>query len=255
MPGVTLARSPDRKPGDIDFWIVRENNEGEYSSSRRPVRSRAPTTNSSVAGKPSSPARGTSTGSCSTRSSWRRSRPKQHLTSATKSNGIPSRCRFGTSGSPRWRKDYPGRPRRPVPHRHSGRAFRACTPTVSTSSSAAICSAISCPISARRSPGLSASRPRRTSTPSASFPSMFEPVHGSAPDIAGRGIANPIGADLVGRDDARSPRLYGRRDAVVRAIEAVLTSGPRTRESAGPQRPRWSARRPPVTSHRQRERR
>ncbi len=41
--------------------------------------------------------------------------------------------------------------------------------------------------------------------PEREFPSMFEPIHGSAPDIAGRGIANPIGADRVRRVDAGSP--------------------------------------------------
>ena len=46
--------------------------------------------------------------------------------------------------------------------------------------------------------------------PERSYPSLFEPVHGSAPDIAGKGIANPIGADLVGGDDARPPRPPGR---------------------------------------------
>ena len=39
---------------------------------------------------------------------------------------------------------------------------------------------------------------RATSTPSGRYPSMFEPIHGSAPDIAGKGIANPIGAIWAG---------------------------------------------------------
>src|SRR3984885_1555320 len=75
--------------------------------------------------------------------------------------------------------------------------------------------------------------PSANLNPEREFPSMFEPVHGSAPDIAGRGIANPIGQiwsgammlDHLGHTDAA--------DAVVRAIEAVLTSGPRTREIGG----------------------
>ena len=58
-------------------------------------------------------------------------------------------------------------------------AQRTCTPTSSRTSP-------------RRFPGSSASRPRRTSTPSATFPSMFEPIHGSAFDITGKGVANPI---------------------------------------------------------------
>jgi tartrate dehydrogenase/decarboxylase/D-malate dehydrogenase len=63
---------------------------------------------------------------------------------------------------------------------------------------------------------------------------MFEPVHGSAPDIAGRGIANPIGQiwsgamllDHLGHADAGA--------AIVRAIETVLASGqPRTPDIGG----------------------
>ena len=62
---------------------------------------------------------------------------------------------------------------------------------------------------------------------------MFEPVHGSAPDIYGQNIANPIGQiwsgammlDHLGHKDAA--------EAVVRAIETVLTEGPRTRDIGG----------------------
>jgi tartrate dehydrogenase/decarboxylase/D-malate dehydrogenase len=64
--------------------------------------------------------------------------------------------------------------------------------------------------------------------PSREYPSMFEPIHGSAPDIAGRGIANPIGAiwaaalmlDHLGEADAARE--------IVAAIERVLAEG-RTR--------------------------
>ena len=47
--------------------------------------------------------------------------------------------------------------------------------------------------------------PSANLNPTRAWPSLFEPVHGSAPDIAGRGIANPIGHGLVGRADARLP--------------------------------------------------
>jgi len=69
--------------------------------------------------------------------------------------------------------------------------------------------------------------------PERRFPSMFEPVHGSAPDIAGKGVANPIaqiwsGAlmlEHVGEPEAAS--------AILRAIEKVLAEGPRTRDLGG----------------------
>lgn len=75
--------------------------------------------------------------------------------------------------------------------------------------------------------------PSANLNPERRFPSLFEPVHGSAPDIAGRGIANPIGQiwsaslmlDFLGHETAAQ--------AVMRAIEAVLAQGPRTPDMAG----------------------
>jgi tartrate dehydrogenase/decarboxylase/D-malate dehydrogenase len=78
--------------------------------------------------------------------------------------------------------------------------------------------------------------PSANINPSREHPSLFEPVHGSAPDIAGRGIANPIGQiwsgaqmlDFLGHRDAH--------DAVIAAIETVLDragGGPRTPDLGG----------------------
>ena len=69
--------------------------------------------------------------------------------------------------------------------------------------------------------------------PGSGTPGVFEPVHGSAPDIAGQGIANPLGAiwsaalmlDTLGEADA-SQRL-------MRALEDVCREGPRTRDVGG----------------------
>jgi tartrate dehydrogenase/decarboxylase/D-malate dehydrogenase len=69
--------------------------------------------------------------------------------------------------------------------------------------------------------------------PGSEAPAVFEPVHGSAPDIAGRGVANPIGAiwsaslmlDHLGERDAAAN--------VMRALEKVCRDGPRTRDIGG----------------------
>jgi tartrate dehydrogenase/decarboxylase / D-malate dehydrogenase len=69
--------------------------------------------------------------------------------------------------------------------------------------------------------------------PGADVPGVFEPVHGSAPDIAGQGIANPCGAiwsaslmlDWLGEEDAAR--------TVMTALEAVCRDGPRTRDIGG----------------------
>ena len=75
--------------------------------------------------------------------------------------------------------------------------------------------------------------PSANLNPERSFPSLFEPVHGSAPDIHGQGIANPIAMiwsaalmlDFLGQRDAH--------DAILRAIEKVLAHGPRTADLGG----------------------
>jgi len=69
--------------------------------------------------------------------------------------------------------------------------------------------------------------------PERTAPSIFEPVHGSAPDIAGRRIANPIGAIWSG---ALMLEHLGHREAaadVVRAIERVIIDGPHTPDMKG----------------------
>ncbi|MCP3720379.1 isocitrate/isopropylmalate family dehydrogenase, partial [Paraburkholderia sp. CNPSo 3281] len=74
--------------------------------------------------------------------------------------------------------------------------------------------------------------------PERKFPSLFEPVHGSAPDIFGKQIANPIamiwsGAmmlDFLGNGDAQYKAAH---DAIMQAIEKVLVEGPRTPDMGG----------------------
>ena len=74
--------------------------------------------------------------------------------------------------------------------------------------------------------------------PERKFPSLFEPVHGSAPDIFGKQIANPIamiwsGAmmlDFLGNGDTQYKAAH---DAIMQAIEKVLVEGPRTPDMGG----------------------
>jgi tartrate dehydrogenase/decarboxylase/D-malate dehydrogenase len=84
--------------------------------------------------------------------------------------------------------------------------------------------------------GTIAIAPSANLNPTREWPSLFEPVHGSAPDIAGKGVANPIGQiwsaammlDFLGHREAH--------DAILRAIEAVLdpaSGAPRTPDIGG----------------------
>jgi tartrate dehydrogenase/decarboxylase/D-malate dehydrogenase len=71
--------------------------------------------------------------------------------------------------------------------------------------------------------------------PSRTNPSMFEPVHGSAPDIAGKGIANPIGQIWSGAMMLEHLGEAEAAAAIVKAIEKVLAdSRLRTRDLGGP---------------------
>lgn len=80
--------------------------------------------------------------------------------------------------------------------------------------------------------------PSANLNPERRFPSLFEPVHGSAPDIYGQNIANPIamiwsGAlmlDFLGRGQGAGRAAH---DAIVQAIETVLREGPRTHDLGG----------------------
>jgi tartrate dehydrogenase/decarboxylase/D-malate dehydrogenase len=70
--------------------------------------------------------------------------------------------------------------------------------------------------------------------PERRHPSMFEPIHGSAPDIKGKGIANPIGAVWAGALMLDHLGSRDGHDLIVRAIEKVLgTDGPRTPDLGG----------------------
>ena len=74
--------------------------------------------------------------------------------------------------------------------------------------------------------------------PDRAFPSLFEPVHGSAPDIAGRNIANPVAMiwsaammrDFLGNGQGPEREAH---DAMLAAIEAVLKEGPHTGDLGG----------------------
>lgn len=75
--------------------------------------------------------------------------------------------------------------------------------------------------------------PSANLNPERKFPSLFEPVHGSAPDIYGKGIANPIGQIWSGAMMLEHLGHTEAAAAVRRAIETVLAEGPRTPDMGG----------------------
>ena len=75
--------------------------------------------------------------------------------------------------------------------------------------------------------------PSANINPERRFPSLFEPVHGSAPDIYGRGIANPVGQIWCGAMMLEHLGHKAAHDAIVAAIERVTEHGPRTPDMGG----------------------
>ncbi|HEY0234370.1 MAG TPA: tartrate dehydrogenase [Afipia sp.] len=217
MPGV---QSPlvGRKPGDIDFFVVRENTEGEYSS----IGGRMfPDTDREVVIQETVMSRTGVDRILKFAFELALSRPKKHLTSATKSNGISITMPYWDERVEAMAKNFPGvkwdkyhidilvahfvlNPDRfdvVVGSNLFGDILSdlgpACTGTIGIAPSGSL-------------------------NPERKFPSLFEPVHGSAPDIAGQGIANPVAQiwsaammlDHLGEPDAAK--------AIVSAIEKVL---------------------------------
>ena len=75
--------------------------------------------------------------------------------------------------------------------------------------------------------------PSANINPDGNNPSLFEPVHGSAPDIYGKKIANPIGQIWSGAMMLEHLGHADAANAIVRAIEKVLAEGPRTPDIGG----------------------
>ena len=230
LPGITSPLR-DKHPGDIDFWVVRENTEGEYSQIGGIV-------------NPGTPEEGVLQVASFTRRGTDRimryafdlakrlGRP--HVTSATKSNGLYYSMPYWDQRFAAVAADYPD-VRTDQYHIDILCARFVMTPE---RFDVVVASNLFGDILSDLGPGITgtiAVAPSANINPERLFPSMFEPVHGSAPDIAGRNIANPIGQiwsaammlEHLGETDAAA--------AVLGAIEHVLSdpTGPRTPDLGG----------------------
>ncbi len=228
MPGV---KSPlaGRVPGDIDFLVVRENTEGEYSTTgglRHAGTDREEAFQESVFTR-----RGVDR---ILRYAFERARerPKRHLTSATKSNGIAITMPYWDERLAAIAGEFP-EVRVDQYHVDILAARFVLDPqrfdvVVGSNLFGDILSDLGPAVT-----GTIGIAPSANLNPEREHPSMFEPVHGSAPDIHGRGIANPIGQIWSG---AMMLEHLGHRDAgraIVAAIETVLVCGPRTPDIGG----------------------
>ena len=228
MPGV---RSPlaDRSPGDIDFYVVRENTEGEYSSVGGTMFAG---TEREVVIQETVMTRVGTDRVLKFAFELANRRPKKHLTSATKSNGIAITMPWWDSRVEEMAKSYP-EVRWDKYHIDILTAHFVQHPDWFD---VVVASNLFGDILSDLGPACTGTigiAPSGNLNPERNFPSLFEPVHGSAPDIAGQGVANPIGQiwsgammlDFLGHADAH--------DAILRAIEQVLRTGPKTRDLGG----------------------
>jgi tartrate dehydrogenase/decarboxylase/D-malate dehydrogenase len=228
LPGITSPLA-GRATGDIDMWIVRENTEGEYSSIGG--RMYEGTADELVMQTTVFTRRGVDR---ILRYAYElaRSRPKQHLTSATKSNGIAITMPYWDERVAAMGAEYPG-VKTDKYHIDILTAHFVQHPdwfdvVVGSNLFGDILSDLGPAVT-----GTIGVAPSANLNPERAFPSMFEPVHGSAPDIAGKHIANPIGQIWSGAMMLEHLGHPAAAAAVVRAIETVLERGPRTRDIGG----------------------
>ena len=233
MPGVPCPLA-NKQPGDIDFYIVRENTEGEYSSvggkmfegtEREFVLQESVFTRTGV--------------DRVLKSAFElaQSRPKKHLTSATKSNGI-------SISMPYWDERFAALGQAyPDVHGDQYHIDILCARFVLSPErfDVVVASNLFGDILSDLGPACTGTigiAPSANLNPERTWPSLFEPVHGSAPDIYGKNIANPVamiwsGAmmlDFLGNGEGKYRAAH---DAIVAAIEACIQDGARTPDLGG----------------------
>jgi tartrate dehydrogenase/decarboxylase / D-malate dehydrogenase len=229
MPGVPSPLA-GRQPGDIDFWVVRENTEGEYSS----IGGRMfPDTEREVVIQETVMSRYGVDRVLKFAFELAQSRPKKHLTSATKSNGISITMPYWDERVAAMAKSYPD-VRWDQYHIDILTARFVLSPD---RFDVVVASNLFGDILSDLGPACTGTigiAPSGNINPERKYPSVFEPVHGSAPDIAGQGTANPIGQIWSG---AMMLEHLGEREAaagILHAIERVLAERTlRTRDLGG----------------------
>src|ERR1700740_822082 len=229
MPGVPSPLA-GRKPGDIDFWVVRENTEGESSS----VGGRLfAGTEREVVVQETVMSRHGVDRVLKFAFELARATPKKHLTSATKSNGIAITMPYWDERVEEMAKSYADVKWNQF-HIDILTAHFVMNPD---KFNVVVASNLFGDILSDLGPACTGTigiAPSGNINPERKFPSVFEPVHGSAPAIAGQGIANPVGQIWWG---AMMLEHLGEGDAaksIVSAIERTLGERTlRTRDLGG----------------------
>lgn len=212
--------SPLRDPGDIDFYIVRENNEGEYSEIGG--RLYEGTEQELAVQQTVFTRRGVDR---VMRYAFELARARnKHLTSATKSNGIIHTMPFWDERLEVVSEDYPevttDQYHIDILSAHFVQRPEQFDVVVASNLFGDILSDLGPAVV-----GGMGVAPGGNINPEGDYPSMFEPVHGSAPDIAGQGVANPIACIWTGAMMLEHLGEKSAATAVLNAIEKVTEAG------------------------------
>jgi len=229
MPGVPSPLA-GREPGSIDFWIVRENTEGEYSS---------------IGGRmfAGTPREVVIQETVMTRIGVDRvlryafelanKRPRRRLTSATKSNGISITMPYWDERVEEMAAQYP----EVAWDKYHIDILTAQFVLNPDRFDVVVASNLFGDILSDLGPACTGTigvAPSGNINPDRTAPSLFEPVHGSAPDIAGMGIANPVGQIWSAAMMLEHLGEAAAAAAIMRAVETVLAEpGLRTGDLKG----------------------
>lgn len=211
----------NKKPGDIDFYVVRENVEGEYSAIGG---IQYEGTDDEVVSQQSIFTRKGTDRILKYAFDLARSRDKKHLSSATKSNGLFHSMPYWDSRVAAMAEQYSDIK---VDQFHID-IFTANLVRMPEFYDVIVGSNLFGDILSDLGPactGTIAIAPSANINPEKEFPSMFEPVHGSAPDIAGQNIANPIGtiwAAAMMMQHLGSQEIH---DTIMAAVETLIREG------------------------------
>ena len=218
-----------RKPGEIDFLVVRENTEGEYTNLGGVMY--AGTEREIVVQETVMSAFGADR-VLKFAFEQAAARPRQKLDVATKSNGIAISMPWWDGRADRMARHYP----QIAVEKHHIDILTARFVLQPQRFDVVVASNLFGDILSDLGPACTGTiglAPSANLNPERQFPSLFEPVHGSAPDIFGRNIANPVAMIWSAALMLQFLGEQAAHDAILKAIEQVLAQGPRTPDLGG----------------------
>jgi tartrate dehydrogenase/decarboxylase/D-malate dehydrogenase len=218
-----------RKPGEIDFLVVRENTEGEYTNLGGVM---YPGTEREIVVQETVMSRYGADRVLRFAFELAAARPRRALALATKSNGIAISMPWWDSRADAMHRNFP----QVALEKYHIDILTARFVLQPQRFDVVVASNLFGDILSDLGPACTGTiglAPSANLNPERKFPSLFEPVHGSAPDIYGQGIANPVAMIWSAALMLQFLGEPAAHDAIVRAIETVLAHGPRTPDLGG----------------------